>query len=288
MQIASSVTLSNKAMVGGTVKRTPAVEPTFEITQLNSSKLSTNRGVQLPPLMMKGLVRPDQVENARFRVVQADRRPVSDQHFNALIKRLVKCFMSEVEITKRLRKVTFKRPINSEELQLIRHLEALRRNYETERSVLVVKLSLDSRFNLCAPHAAPLADAQPSKSRKSRKTNPPATPTRSDKAVQKNTSRKIEQDIRTRQRQSGGSLPKGSITSAIVCNQIATPGNLTKRLREKLHRLQETFASYLERPQAQESPPSHNRLVSVNNDLSAQVSPSSSDVFYDFPDIVEF
>ncbi|EDV47878.1 uncharacterized protein Dere_GG11039 [Drosophila erecta] len=273
MQIASSVTLSNKAMVGGTVKRTPAVEPTFEITQLNSSKLSTNRGVQLPPLMMKGLVRPDQVENARFRVVQADRRPVSDQHFNALIKRLVKCFMSEVEITKRLRKVTFKRPINSEELQLIRHLEALRRNYETERSVLVVKLSLDSRFNLCAPHAAPLADAQPSKSRKSRKTNPPATPTRSDKAVQKNTSRKIEQDIRTRQRQSGGSLPKGSITSAIV---------------EKLHRLQETFASYLERPQAQESPPSHNRLVSVNNDLSAQVSPSSSDVFYDFPDIVEF
>ncbi|XP_043656736.1 uncharacterized protein LOC122622391 [Drosophila teissieri] len=264
-------------MVAVTVKRTQAVGPTFEVTQLSCFKLSTNRGVQLPPLMMKGQIRPNQVENARFRVVLADRRPLRHQQFNALIRRLVKCFMSEVEITKRLRKVTSKRPANPGELQLIRHLEALRRHYETERSVLVVKLSLDSRFNLCAPYAANLGDAQPSKSKKSRKSNPLETPSKNNNTIQKPTSRKNEHDIRTRQRQSGGSLPN-------VCNHTVTPGNLTSRLMEKLYRLEETFKSYFKRPQFKEpSPANQNLLVSVKNNLSA-----SSDVFYDFPDIVVF
>ncbi|EDW95761.1 uncharacterized protein Dyak_GE25287 [Drosophila yakuba] len=269
-------------MVGVTVKRTQAVGPTFEVTQLSCFKLSTNRGVQLPPLMMKGQIRPDQVENATFRVVLADRHPLGHQQFNAQIRRLVKCFMSEVEITKRLRKVTSKRPANPGELKLIRHLEALRRNYETERSALVVKLSLDSRFNLCVPYAAHLGDAQPSKSKTSRKSNPLETPSKDNKAIQKSTSRKNEHDIRTRQRQSGGSLPK-------VCKHVVTPGNLNPRLMEKLYKLQETFISYFERPQVKESfPTNQNLLGCVNNDLSAQVSPSSSDVFYGFPDIVIF
>nr|NP_649533.1 uncharacterized protein Dmel_CG14668 [Drosophila melanogaster]AAF52035.2 uncharacterized protein Dmel_CG14668 [Drosophila melanogaster]AAT94527.1 AT23701p [Drosophila melanogaster] len=270
MQAGNSATLSKKSMAGGTAKRTQAVAPTFEVTQLSSSQLSSNRGVQLPPLMMRGQTDPDQVENATFRVVQADRRPISDQQFNTLIKRLVKCFMSEVAITKRLQKAISKRSVNPVERQLIRHMEALLQKYEAERSALVVNLSLDTRFKRCHPLAAQLVGVQPSRSSKLQKSNP----LENDKAPKKTTSRKNEHDIRRRQRQSGGSLPKGSIAGAIV----------GKRLR-----LQETFKSYPEPHQIEKpSPGNQNRLVSVNNDVSAQVSPSSSDVFYDFPDIVEF
>ncbi|EDX11709.1 uncharacterized protein LOC6726798 [Drosophila simulans] len=280
MLAGNSATLFKKSMAGGTAKGTQAVAPTFEVTQLSSSQLSSNRGVQLPPLMMRGQVDPDQVENATFRVVQVDRRPISDQQFKTLIKRLVKCFMSEVEITKRLRKATSKRPVNPGERQLIQQMEALRRKYEAERSALVVNLSLDTRFKRCHPLAAQLGGVQPSRSSKSRKSNP----LEGDKAPKKTTSRKNEHDIRSRQRQSGGSLPKESIVGASACNHIVTPGNLSKRLR-----LQQAFESYPEPHQIEESSPGNkNRLVAVNNDVSAQVSPSSSDVFYDFPDVVEF
>ncbi|XP_033162003.1 uncharacterized protein LOC117142253 [Drosophila mauritiana] len=277
MLAGNSATLFKKSMAGGTAKGTQAVAPTFEVTQLSSSQLSSSRGVQLPPLMIRGQIDPDQVENATFRVVQVDRRPFSDQQFKTLIKRLVKCFMSEVEITKRLRKATSKRPVNPGERQLIQQMEALRRKYEAVRSALVVNLSLDTRFKRCHPLAAQLGGVQSSRSSKSRKSNP----LESDKAPKKTTSRKNEHDIRSRQRQSGGSLPKGSITGAIAC---ITPGNLSKRFG-----LQQAFESYREPHQIEESSPGkQNRLVAVNNDVSAQVSPSSSDVFYDFPDVVEF
>ncbi|XP_016962463.1 uncharacterized protein LOC108032910 [Drosophila biarmipes] len=255
---------------------------TFDVTHLSSSSLGSKRGVQLPPLMLKGQIRPDQVEDARFRVVESERRPLSDQQFNALIKRLVKCFMSEVEITKRLRKVTAHRAVHPVDLQLIRHLEALRRNYESERSVLVVKLSLDSRFNLYASHAAQARETQPSRSRKSRKSHPPDSPPRSDKIPQKTPSRKYENDVRARQRQSGGSLPKGP-RKAIVCNHIVTPVQLSHRLREKLYRLQETSVS----PPSPESTRTEEPYQDAALD-SAQVSPSSSDIFYDIPDANEF
>ncbi|XP_016931844.4 uncharacterized protein [Drosophila suzukii] len=276
--LANSGLLSKKPSVGGSVKRT------FDVTQLSSSGLGSKRGVQLPPLMLKGQIRPDQVEDARFRVVEPERRPLSDQQFNALIKRLVKCFMSEVEITKRLRKVTAHRSVNPGDLQLIRHLEALRRNYETERSVLVVKLSLDSRFNLYASHAAQIRETQPSKSSKSRRSNPSEALSRSDKIPQKTTNRKYEYDVRARQRQSGGSLPKGSPRKAIVCNHIVTPVQLSHRLREKLYRLQETSIS----PPPSESTPIEESSQDAVLDSAPQVSPSSSDIFYDIPDTNDF
>ncbi|XP_017009971.2 uncharacterized protein [Drosophila takahashii] len=274
---------SKKPTVGGTVKRSQVLAPTFDVTQLSSSRLASQRGVQLPPLMMKGHIRPDQVENARFRVVEADRRPLSDQQFNALIKRLVKCFMSEVEITKRLRKVTAHRSVQPVDLQLIRHLEALRRNYENERSVLVVKLSLDSRFNLYASHAAQVRETQPSKCRKSPKSNPLETLSRSDKIPQRTTSHKHEFDVRARQRQSGGSLPKGSHRKAIVCNHIVAPVHLSHKLREKLYRLQETSISPSPSKSVAVEESSHDECLAS----ASQVSPSSSDIFYDIPDINE-
>ncbi|XP_052836617.1 LOW QUALITY PROTEIN: uncharacterized protein LOC128252710 [Drosophila gunungcola] len=263
---------------------TQSDSPTFDVTQLSSSALCSKGGVQLPPLMLKGQIRPDQVANARFRLVEADRRPLSDQRFNALIKRLVKCFMSEVEITKRLRKVTARRSVPPADLQLIRHLEALRRNYETERSSLVVKLSLDSRFNLYASQARRVAESQPSKSSKSRKGYPLETPSKSDKILPMK-SRKHDYDVRSRQRQSGGSgsAPRGLLRRPIVCNHIETPVDLSHRLREKLYRLQETSKAPLESAQIKESSPDTAALSP-----SSQVSPSSSDVFYDIAEMEDY
>ncbi|XP_017114668.1 uncharacterized protein LOC108137472 [Drosophila elegans] len=254
---------------------TQSDSPTFDVTQLSSFALCSKGGVQLPPLMLKGQIRPDQVANARFRVVEADRRPLSDQRFNALIKRLVKCFMSEVEITKRLRKVTARRSVHPADLQLIRHLEALRRNYETERSVLVVKLSLDSRFNLYASQATRVAEFQPSKSSKSQKRYPLETPSKSDNIL----------PIKSRKRQSGGSgsAPRGLLRGPIVCNQIETPVDLSHRLREKLYRLQETSEAPLESAEIKESS-QDTAILSP----SSQVSPSSSDIFYDIPEMEDY
>ncbi|KAI8043895.1 hypothetical protein M5D96_000038 [Drosophila gunungcola] len=245
---------------------TQSDSPTFDVTQLSSSALCSKGGVQLPPLMLKGQIRPDQVANARFRLVEADRRPLSDQRFNALIKRLVKCFMSEVEITKRLRKVTARRSVPPADLQLIRHLEALRRNYETERSVLG-------------------GEAQPGQPVQSvRLSSKAETPSKSDKILPMK-SRKHDYDVRSRQRQSGGSgsAPRGLLRRPIVCNHIETPVDLSHRLREKLYRLQETSKAPLESAQIKESSPDTAALSP-----SSQVSPSSSDVFYDIAEMEDY
>ncbi|XP_017044198.1 uncharacterized protein LOC108090152 [Drosophila ficusphila] len=268
---------------GGILKRSLVGPPTFDVTQLSSSGLASRRGVQLPPLMEKGQIRPDQVDNARFRVVEFEPRSLSEQQFNALIKRLVKCFMSEVEITKRLRKVTARRSVNPTDLQLIGHLEALRRSYEAERSVLVVKLSLDSRFNLYASHAMMAGEMPSSKSAKSRKSNPYETIPKKDK-VPEITSRKHEHDGRSRHRQSGGSLTTSMSRKPIVCDHIVTPENLSLRLREKLYILQETSEHPLKSTKTEEDSQDSKTAV---KESTLEVRPSSSDIFYDIPDMDE-
>ncbi|XP_044313342.1 uncharacterized protein LOC123037316 [Drosophila rhopaloa] len=276
--------ISKNTRVGRIVSRTPLDSPTFDVTQLSSSGLCSRGGVQLPPLMLKGQIHPNQVANARFRVVEADHRPLSDQQFNALIKRLVKCFMSEVEITKRLRKVTARRSVHPADLQLIRHLEALRRNYETERSVLVVKLSLDSRFSLYASQAAQVGEARSSMSSKSRRSNPLETPLKNENILATK-SLKLGYDVRSRHRQSGGSLPRGLLRKPILCNQIETPVDLSLRLREKLYILQETSETPLAPEQIEQSSQGAQTLLPTTIcDSTVQVSPSSSDTFFDMED----
>ncbi|XP_017082233.1 uncharacterized protein LOC108115331 [Drosophila eugracilis] len=276
----------SKGVIG---KRTQVVTPTFEVTQLSNSVLGSKRGVQLPKLMVKGQILPYQVANARFHVVESDPRPLSDQQFNALIKRLVKCFMSEVEITRRLRKATTHSSGNPTDLNLIRRLESLRRNYESERSVLVVKLSLDSRFNLQSSYAK-AEKIQQSKSIKPRKSNPLDTHSKSFKVPQKIKSCKHEYDVRPSQRQSGGyCYPKYSPRRAIVCNRIDKSPGPSHHLREKLYRLLETSIPPLESAQTKESFEDPKAFVDsdIKDSISA-VSPCSSDTFFDIPDMVDF
>ncbi|KAH8341008.1 hypothetical protein KR059_012254, partial [Drosophila kikkawai] len=237
---------------------------TFNVAQVSSSALSSTRGFQLPPLLVKGQIRPEQLANVRFRLVEVDAQPLSDQQFNALIKRLVKCFMSEVEITKRMRKITSRRFLLPGNKQLIRHMEALRRNYETERSGLVVQLSRDCRFRPYAnltPQSAMKASGKFSKARKSKSleiiSKSCDVPEVSD-----------PDECTSRQRQSGGFQP-------IICNRIVTPAGLTKRLREKLYRLQE-IAKYRPEPSI-----SDESMTTFPGDTGALAKSSSSDVFYD-------
>lgn len=205
----------------------------FNVTQLNSHGLSSNRGVQLPPLMTKGQIRPEQVPNARFRVQDPHPKVLSDQQFNALIKRLVKCFMSEVAITKKLRKLTAhqipSRPIEGD--MMIRHLETLRRNYEAERSALVVQLSLDNRFN-----GAGLQSANSYKMPRSLNLYPKRKETRLVNIPDETHS----PDIRhawSKKRQAGGSLLARPANNINVRNNILTPSSLSQKLEVKLDRL---------------------------------------------------
>ncbi|KAH8332456.1 hypothetical protein KR074_003434 [Drosophila pseudoananassae] len=259
------------------------VPATFDVMQLNSHGLSSSQGVQLPPLMTRGQIRPEQVANARFRLLEPHSKALSDQQFNALIKRLVKCFMSEVAITKRLRKLTAHpfavRPTDED---MIRHLETLRRNYEAERSVLVVKLSLDKRFNDAGVRSA-------SSSKKSRSLN--LYPKRKEPGVVTIPDEMHNPDIRpacSKKRQTGGSLVAVPSNIPIVSNSIASRSNLSQKLKKKLERLQRLRKL---------TDKSDNMMLSTSSKASMfsaigepQMSPlqstSETDIFYDMPTVV--
>ncbi|XP_017098647.2 uncharacterized protein [Drosophila bipectinata] len=253
------------------------VPATFDVMQLNSHGLSSGRGVQLPPLMTRGKIRPEQVDHAQFRVLDPHSKALSDQQFNALIKRLVKCFMSEVAITKKLRKLTAHpiglRPTDED---MIHHLETLRRNYEAERSVLVVKLSLDKRFNDAGVRST-------SSSKKSRSLN--LYPKRKEPGIVTIPDESHDPDIRpafSKKRQTGGSLVAVPSNIPFVNNSIASPLNLSQKLQKKLERLQRSD------PKMSLSTCSRASMFSAIGEpqISPPQSTSETDIFYDMPTVV--
>ncbi|EDV41930.1 uncharacterized protein Dana_GF17715 [Drosophila ananassae] len=257
------------------------VPVTFNVTQLDSHGLCSGRGVQLPPLMTKGQIRPEQVANARFRLLDPHSKALSDQQFNALIKRLVKCFMSEVAITKKLRKLTA-HPIPSHPRptggDMIRHLETLRRNYEAERSDLVVKLSLDNRFNAAGVRSA-------SSYKKSRSLN--LYPKRKETTLVTTPDEPHCPDIRhacSKKRQAGGSLVAGPTNGPIsVRNNIVTPSRLSQKLQAKLNRLKRCRELTVEADEMSLPTTTETSMTSTNEvpQTGPVQSTSETDVFYD-------
>ncbi|XP_020799583.1 uncharacterized protein LOC110177271 [Drosophila serrata] len=246
-----------KALSPQSMAQSPQME-TFNVTQVSTSALGRGRGVQLPPLLAKGHIQPEQLANVRFRLVEVDTQPLSDRQFNALIKRLVKCFMAEVEITKRLRKISSQKSVLPANMQLIRHMEGLRRSYETERSGLVTKLSRDCRFRPYATITAHSTESESNTSCKARKSKSLEILSKGSEGSEKT----ADSDASTsRQRQSGGVEP-------IICNRIEPPAGLCKRLREKLYRLQEIAKAQIESSSSDES-------------LNTSTTLSSFDLFYD-------
>ncbi|EDW34312.1 GL22183 [Drosophila persimilis] len=133
-----------------TVKTAPpgkAAAKSFDVAQVCSVDLGSDGGVRLPPLTLQSRVEPEDVVDARFRLVEARSQTVvlTDRQFDVHLKRLVKVFMSEVSITRDMRALNSKRSLQPADRLLLQDLEILKGKFKEERSNLVVTLSMDSR-----------------------------------------------------------------------------------------------------------------------------------------------
>ncbi|XP_034664333.1 uncharacterized protein LOC117898799 [Drosophila subobscura] len=278
-----------------------AAAKSFDVAQVCSVDLESDGGVRLPPLTLESRIQPEDVADARFRLVEARSKPVmlSDRQFDVHMKRLVKVFMSEVSITRDMREITSKRSLQPADRQLLQDLEILKGKLRQERCSLVVTLSKDSRHR-CQQSAA--TDIAPKASNQSqvRDEKPP------ESADEPKPSTGRMSKIFKRKR--GGAQPKVACNPPIICSNIETPKELSQKLMEKLakacegpaapdettRKLKQRFAITTDSNEDNDAPQNAAKTAPTNAPAAAPVSPAteatsealsrkSSDIFYDFP-----
>ncbi|XP_034131266.1 uncharacterized protein LOC117585731 [Drosophila guanche] len=284
------------------VKISPATAAkSFDVAQVCSVDLESDGGVRLPPLTLESRIQPEEVANARFRLVEARSKTVmlTDRQFDVHMKRLVKVFMSEVSITRDMREITLKRALQPADRQLLQDLELLKGKFRQERCSLVVTLSKDSRHRLQQSAAM---DIEPKGSNQSQDRN--EKPPKSADDPKPSTSRMSKIFKRKR----GGAQPKVASNPPIICSNIVTPKELSQKLMEKLakgckspaapdeiyRKLKQRFAITPDSSEANDAPQNAAKTDPTNAPAAAPVSPpseatsealfrTSSDIFYDFP-----
>ncbi|BFF90099.1 uncharacterized protein DMAD_08689 [Drosophila madeirensis] len=283
-----------------------AAAKSFDVAQVCSVDLESDGGVRLPPLTLESRIQPEDVADARFRLVEARSKPVmlSDRQFDVHMKRLVKVFMSEVSITRDMREITSKRSLQPADRLLLQDLEILKGKLRQERCSLVVTLSKDSRHR-CQQSAA--TDIAPKASNQSqvRDEKPPESADE-PKPSTSGMSKILKRPFQSRKR--GGAQPKVASNPPIICSNIETPKELSQKLMEKLakacespaapdettRKLKQRFAITTDSNEDKDASQNAPKIDPTNAPAAAPVSPAteatsealsrkSSDIFYDFP-----
>ncbi|XP_030374572.1 uncharacterized protein LOC115624117 [Scaptodrosophila lebanonensis] len=155
----------------------------YDVVELSSNEVCKAGGISLGPVLIKTQIKPDDVVNARFRIIKtptnspkaAENGELSDDQYNVKMERLLKCIMAEVEIGKRLRRETIRLKEQQSKLQQLKKMEQLKDNYERERFRLMKELHLSYVHR--TPSMSPeRPQSEPDKQRRSPPVSP-ATPT---------------------------------------------------------------------------------------------------------------